>query len=186
MPLTEIKKETERRMQASVEALKAELKHMRTGRASIALLEGIMVEYYGTPTPLNQVANLSAPDATLLIASPWEPSVCPAIEKAIRTSDLGLNPMSDGKMVRIPVPAPTEERRKEIVKKAHAAAEHSKVEIRHHRHEGNDSIKKEAKKSSLSQDDEKRATDEVQKLTDRFIAEIDSILKTKEADILAR
>jgi len=184
--IAEIKKETERRMHASVEALKTELKHMRTGRASIALLEGIMVEYYGTPTPLNQVANLASPDATLLTATPWEKSLCPAIEKAIRTSDLGLNPSSDGTVVRIPVPAPTEERRKEIVKKAHAASEHSKVEIRHHRHEANDGIKKEAKKTSLSQDEEKRAIDDVQKLTDKFIAEVDHVLKTKEADILAR
>ena len=184
--IAEIKKETERRMHTSVEAFKTELKHMRTGRASIGILEGIMVEYYGTPTPLNQVANLASPDATLLTATPWEPSLCPAIERAIRTSDLGLNPMSDGKVVRIPVPAPTEERRKEIVKKAHAAAAHSKVVIRHHRHEANDHIKKEAKSSSLSQDEEKRAIDEIQKLTDRFVAEIDAITKTKEADILAR
>src|ERR1035437_2301129 len=120
MPLTEIKKETERRMHASLEALKTEFKHLRTGRASVGILEGILVEYYGTPTPLNQVANLSAPDATLLLASPWEPSLCPAIEKAIRSSDLGLNPSSDGRIIRIPVPSPTEERRKEIVKKEHA------------------------------------------------------------------
>ena len=138
MPLTEIKKETERRMHASMEALKTELKHLRTGRASVGILEGILVEYYGTMTPLNQVCNLSTPDATLILASPWEPSLCPVIEKAIRTSDLGLNPSSDGKVVRIPVPQPTEERRKEIVKKAHGFAEHAKVEIRHHRHEGND------------------------------------------------
>jgi ribosome recycling factor len=186
MPINEIKKETERRMHASVEALKTELKHMRTGRASVALLEGIMVEYYGTPTPLNQVANLAAPDATLLTATPWEPSLCPAIERAIRTSDLGLNPASDGKVVRIPVPAPTEERRKEIVKKAHQAAEQSKVEVRHHRHEANDHVKKEAKKISLSQDEEKRAIDDIQKLTDRFIAEVDQITKHKETEILAR
>jgi ribosome recycling factor len=191
MALADIKKEAERRMHASIEALRAELKHLRTGRASVALLEGIMVEYYGTPTPLNQVANLSAPDATLLIASPWEPSLCPAIEKAIRTSDLGLNPASDGKVVRIPVPAPTEERRKEIVKKAHHAAEQSKVEVRHHRHEANDHMKKEAakkdpKKPAISEDEQKRFVDEIQKLTDKTIAEIDAVLKTKEADILAR
>jgi ribosome recycling factor len=184
--VAEIKKEADRRMHASVDALKTELKHMRTGRASVGLLEGILVEYYGTPTPLNQVANLASPDATLLTATPWEKSLCPAIEKAIRTSDLGLNPMSDGTVVRIPVPAPTEERRKEIVKKAHAAAEHAKVEIRRHRHEANNDLKKEIKASSLSLDDEKRAIDEVQKMTDRFVAEIDSIIKTKETEILAR
>ncbi|MGA7992955.1 MAG: ribosome recycling factor [Thermoanaerobaculia bacterium] len=184
--IAEIRKETERRMHASLEALKHELKHLRTGRASVGLLDGILVEYYGTPTPLNQVANLSAPDATLLVASPWEPSLCPAIEKAIRTSDLGLNPSSDGRLVRIPVPQPTEERRKEIVKKAHGFAEHAKIEIRRHRHEANDAIKKEAKASSVSADDEKRALDDVQKLTDKSVAEADHILKTKEAEVLAR
>lgn len=186
MPLTEIKKEAERRMHVSIDALKTELKHLRTGRASVSLLEGILVEYYGTPTPLNQVANLSAPDATLLLAAPWEPSVCPAIEKAIRTSDLGLNPASDGKVVRIPVPQPTEERRKEIAKKAHALSEHAKVEMRHHRHDANEKIKKEAKSSTVSADDEKRALDEIQKLTDKFVAEVDSVLKAKEAEIMAR
>ncbi|MFI5182131.1 MAG: ribosome recycling factor [Thermoanaerobaculia bacterium] len=186
MPLTEIRKEAERRMHATIDALKTELKHLRTGRASIALLDGILVEYYGTPTPLNQVATLMAPDATLLMAQPYEPSLCPAIEKAIRKSDLGLNPASDGKVIRIPVPPPTEERRKEIVKKAHALAEHTRVEMRHHRHEANEKIKKEAKASAISADDEKRSLDEVQKLTDRSIAEIDSVLKAKESEILAR
>src|ERR1019366_349583 len=152
--IAEIKKETERHMHAALEALKTEFKHLRTSRASVGILEGILVEYYGTPTPLNQVANLSAPDATLLLASPWEPSLCSAIEKAIRTSDLGLNPSSDGKVVRIPVPQPTEERRKEIVKKAHGFAEQAK--------------------------------DEVQKMTDKNVAEVEHVLKTKEAEVLAR
>ncbi len=184
--VSEIKKDTERRMHTSMEALKSELKHLRTGRASVALLEGIMVEYYGTPTPLNQVANLSSPDATLLLAQPWEPALCPAIEKAIRTSDLGLNPASDGRIVRIPVPSPTEERRKEIVKKAHTLVEHTKVELRHHRHEANEKVKKEAKASTISADDEKRTLDEIQKLTDRFVTDVDVVLKTKETEILAR
>lgn len=184
--IAEIRKETERRMQASVEALKTELKHLRTGRASVGLLEGIQVEYYGTPTPLNQVANLAAPDATLLLVSPWEASLCPHIEKAIRTSDLGLNPSSDGKVVRVPVPQPTEERRKELAKKAHGLTEQAKVEVRHHRHEANDHIKKEAKASAVSQDDEKRAIDDIQKLTDRFTAEVEAILKHKESEIMAR
>lgn len=186
MPIAAIKNEAERRMHVSIDALKTELKHLRTGRASVSLLEGILVEYYGTPTPLNQVATLSAPDATLLLAAPWEPSLCPVIEKAIRTSDLGLNPASDGKIVRIPVPQPTEERRKEIAKKAHALVEHAKVEMRHHRHDANEKIKKEAKASGVSADDEKRSLDEVQKLTDKFVAEVESILKAKEAEIMAR
>ena len=186
MPLTEIRKEAERRMHTTVEALKTELKHLRTGRASVALLDGILVEYYGTPTPLNQVATLMAPDATLLVAQPFEPNLCPVIEKAVRKSDLGLNPASDGKVVRIPVPPPTEERRKEIVKKAHGLAEQARVEMRHHRHEANEKIKKQAKASGVSADDEKRSLDEIQRLTDRAIAEIDAVVKAKETEILAR
>ena len=186
MPLAEIRKETERRMVVSIDALKAELKHLRTGRASVALLDGVLVEYYGTPTPLNQVANLSTPDATLILIQPWEAQLCPVIEKAIRNSDLGLNPSSDGRVVRVPVPSPTEERRKEIVKKAHTLAEQSKVEVRHHRHEANDKIKKEGKASTISADEEKRALDEIQKLTDRYVAEVDAVVKAKETDILAR
>jgi ribosome recycling factor len=186
MPPNEIRKEADRRMHATIDALKTELKHLRTGRASIALLDGILVEYYGTPTPLNQVATLLAPDATLLMAQPYDPSLCPLIEKAIRKSDLGLNPSSDGKVIRIPVPQPTEERRKEIVKKAHVLAEQARVEMRHHRHDANEKIRKEGKASTISADDEKRALDEVQKLTDRWIAEIDAVLKAKETEILAR
>jgi ribosome recycling factor len=186
MPLAEIRKETERRMVVSIDALKAELKHLRTGRASVGLLEGVHVEYYGTATPLNQVANLSTPDATLILIQPWEAQLCPVIEKAIRNSDLGLNPSSDGRVVRVPVPSPTEERRKEIVKKAHTLAEQSKVEIRHHRHEANDKVKKEGKAATISADEEKRALDEIQKLTDRFVAEVDAVIKAKETDILAR
>ena len=186
MPLAEIRKETERRMVVSIDALKAELKHLRTGRASVSLLEGVHVEYYGTPTPLNQVANLSTPDATMILIQPWEAQLCPVIEKAIRNSDLGLNPSSDGRVVRVPVPSPTEERRREIVKKAHGLAEQAKVEIRHHRHEANDKVKKEGKAGTVSADDEKRSLDEIQKLTDRFVAEVDSVVKAKEADILAR
>ena len=186
MPLAEIRKETERRMVVSIDALKAELKHLRTGRASVALLEGVQVEYYGTPTPLNQVANLSTPDATLILIQPWEAQLCPLIEKAIRNSDLGLNPSSDGRVVRVPVPSPTEERRKEIVKKAHTLAEQAKVEIRHHRHEANDKVKKEGKAGTISADDEKRGLDEIQKMTDKFSAEVDAVVKAKEADILAR
>ncbi len=186
MPVAEIRKETERRMTVSIDALKAELKHLRTGRASVALLDGVLVEYYGTPTPLNQVANLSTPDATMILIQPWEAQLCPQIEKAIRNSDLGLNPSSDGRVVRVPVPSPTEERRKEIVKKAHTLAEQSKVEVRHHRHEANDKVKKEGKAGTISADEEKRTLDEIQKMTDKFSAEFDAVVKAKEADILAR
>ncbi len=186
MPTAEIKREAERRMRATIDALKTELKHIRTGRASVSLIENVLVEYYGTPTPLNQVANLSAPDATMLLVQPWEASLCPTIDKAIRSANLGLNPASDGKLIRIPVPQPTEERRKELVKKAHAVAEHARVEARHHRHEANDRTKKEAKASTISADEEKRTLDEIQKMTDRHIAEIDAVLKQKEGEILSR
>ncbi len=186
MPLTETKKEAERRMNTSLEAFRTELKHLRTGRASVALLDGILVEYYGTPTPLIQVATLAAPDATLLVAQPYEPGLCPLIEKAIRKSDLGLNPSSDGRVVRIPVPPPTEERRKEIARKAHALAEQARIEIRHHRHDANEKVRKDAKANAVSSDDEKRALEEVQKLTDRAISEVDTVLKAKETEILTR
>lgn len=184
--VAENRREAERRMNVSLDALRAELKRLRTGRASVALLEGVHVDYYGTPTPLNQVANLSAPDATLLLVAPWEHSLCPAIEKAIRTSDLGLNPASDGKVIRVPVPPPTEERRRELVKKAHVFAEAARVEIRHHRHDANDAIRKETKASAISVDEEKKVLDDVQKLTDRFVADVDSIVRVKETEILAR
>ncbi len=186
MPLTETKREAERRMSVSLDAFRTELKHLRTGRASVSLLDAILVEYYGTPTPLNQLATLTAPDATLLVAQPYEPSLCPLIEKAIRKSDLGLNPASDGRVVRIPVPPPTEERRKEIARKAHALAEQARIEIRHHRHDANEKVRKEAKANAVSSDDEKRALEEVQKLTDRAISEVDTVLKAKETEILAR
>lgn len=186
MTVQEIKKETERRIQATLEALRTELKHLRTGRASVGLLEGIQVEYYGQPTPLNQVANLSAPDATMLLVQPWEPSLCPVIEKAVRISDLGLNPASDGKVIRIPVPPPTEERRKELVKKANGFGEHARVEIRHHRHEANDKVKKESKAATISQDEEKRSLEDIQKMIDKAIHDVDAIIKAKETDIMAR
>ncbi|MCC6130096.1 MAG: ribosome recycling factor [Acidobacteria bacterium] len=186
LTVQEIKKETERRIQATLEALRTELKHLRTGRASVGLLEGIQVEYYGQPTPLNQVANLSAPDATMLLVQPWEPSLCPVIEKAVRISDLGLNPASDGKVIRIPVPPPTEERRKELVKKANGFGEHARVEIRHHRHEANDKVKKESKAATISQDEEKRSLEDIQKMIDKAIHDVDAIIKAKETDIMAR
>ena len=182
----EVEASVKTRMEKAVSDLQHALTSIRTGRANISILDSIRVDYYGTPTPLNQVANLAAPDATLLLATPWEPSLCPAIEKAIRNSDLGLNPSSDGRVVRIPVPAPTEERRKELAKKAHTASEQTKVEIRHHRHDANEKVKKEAKASTISLDDEKRSLDEIQKLTDKAVADVDAILKAKETEILAR
>ena len=186
MPLAEIRKETERRMVVSIDALKAELKHFGRAVPPSACSRESTSSTTARATPLNQVANLSTPDATLILIQPWEAQLCPVIEKAIRNSDLGLNPSSDGRVVRVPVPSPTEERRKEIVKKAHTLAEQSKVEIRHHRHEANDKIKKEGKAATISADEEKRALDEIQKLTDRYVAEVDAVVKAKETDILAR
>ena len=182
--MKEVFSEVENHMKHAVEHLHNELKHLRTGRASLGLLEGITVDYYGSPVPLNQVANLSVPDATMIVAQPYDPSQSSAIERAIMKSDLGLNPSSDGKIIRIPVPSLTEERRKEIVKKAHDLAEHAKNAVRQARRDGNDKLKKKEKDKEISQDDERRGLDEVQKLHDRYIGEITTGLQKKEQQIL--
>jgi ribosome recycling factor len=172
------------RMYHSLETLLRELQTMRTGRASVAMLDTIRVDYYGTPTPLNQVGNLSVPDPTLITLQPWDASLVPAIEKAIRASDLDLNPQNDGKLIRIPVPQLTEERRKNLVKVAHKHAEESRVAIRNVRRDTNEHFKKLLKDHELSEDDEKHALGEVQKLTDQHIDEIGAALKKKEAEIM--
>ena len=182
--MKEVFKEVEDHMKHALEHFHHELKHLRTGRASLALLEGITVDYYGSPVPLNQVANLSVADATLIVAQPFDPSQSSAIERAIMKSDIGLNPSSDGKIIRIPVPPLTEERRKEIVKKAHDLAEHAKNAVRQARREGNDKLKKKEKDKEISQDDERRGLDDVQKLHDRYIGEVTSVLQKKEQQIL--
>jgi ribosome recycling factor len=176
--------EIEAKMKKVVDHLHTELKTLRTGRASIAILEPVRVDYYGTPTPLNQVANLSVPDATMIVAQPWDPSTIPAIERAIRQADLGLNPASDGKIIRIPVPSLTEDRRKEIVKKAHDFAETSRNGVRQARREGNEMLKKLEKDKAISQDDERRGHDEMQKLHDHYIGLINKALETKEKDLM--
>ena len=182
--MKEVFKEVETQMKHALDHFHHELKHLRTGRASLALLEGITVDYYGSPVPLNQVANLSVADATLIVAQPYDPSQSSAIERAIMKSDLGLNPSSDGKTIRIPVPSLTEERRKEIVKKAHDLAEHAKNAVRQARREGNDKLKKKEKDKEISQDDERRGLDDVQKLHDRYIGEITTSLQKKEQQIM--
>ncbi|HKV10882.1 MAG TPA: ribosome recycling factor [Thermoanaerobaculia bacterium] len=182
--MKEVFKEVESHMKHAVDHFHHELKHLRTGRASLGLLEGVTVDYYGSPVPLNQVANLSVPDATMIVAQPYDPSQSSAIERAIMKSDLGLNPSSDGKIIRIPVPPLTEERRKEIVKKAHDLAEHAKNAVRQARRDGNDKLKKKEKDKEISQDDERRGLDEVQKLHDRYIGEISTGLQKKEQQIL--
>jgi ribosome recycling factor len=176
--------DAKQRMHASVETVRRELAGMRTGRASLAMLDGIRVDYYGTPTPLNQVGSLGTPDPTLITIQPWDPSLLPLIEKAIRTSDLDLNPQNDGKIVRVPVPPLTEERRKALVKHAHKHAEDGRVAIRNVRRDANDHLKKLLKDHELSEDDEKHAIAEVQKLTDQHVEQINEILTKKEAEIL--
>jgi ribosome recycling factor len=178
-------KDIEKRMLDAVEALKERLKTLRTGRANLGLLDGVRVAAYGAEVPLNQVANLSVPDPTLIVAAPWDPKMAVEIERAIRKSELGLNPQSDGKIVRVPIPSLTEDRRKDLAKKAHHMAEEARVEIRRFRHEGNDRLKKLFKDKQISEDDERRGLEESQKLTDKKIAEVDEILKNKEKEILA-
>jgi ribosome recycling factor len=182
--MKEVFKDVDQRMKQAVEHFHDELKHLRTGRASLSLLEGITVDYYGSQVPLNQVANLNVADATMIVAQPFDPKQSGAIEKAILRSDLGLNPSSDGRVIRIPVPALTEERRKEIVKKAHDQAEHARTAVRQVRRDGNDQLKKLEKDKEISQDDERRGLDEVQKLHDQYIAEIGSALQKKEQQIM--
>jgi len=178
-------KDIETEMAQAVEALKERFKTLRTGRANLAILDGIRVSAYGAEVPLNQVSNLSVPDPTLIVAQPWDPKMAVEIERAIRKSDLGLNPQSDGKVVRIPIPQLTEERRKDLAKKAHHMAEEARVEIRRYRHEGNDRLKKLFKDKKMSEDEERRGLEESQKLTDKKIGEVDELLKTKEKEILA-
>ena len=185
MPTKAMIDDARQRMHASVEAVQRDLTAMRTGRASVAMLDGIRVDYYGTPTPLNQVGNMSIPDATLITLQPWDTSLLGAIEKAIRSAGLDLNPQNDGKVIRIPVPSLTEDRRKLLVKNAHKQAEEGRVAIRNVRRDANDHLKKMLKDKAISEDDEKHATAEVQKLTDHSIEQINDLLKKKEADIMA-
>jgi len=177
-------KEVETHMKLALDHFHHELKHLRTGRATLSLLEGITVDYYGSQVPLNQVANLSVADASMIVAQPFDPKQSSAIERAIMKSDLGLNPASDGKVIRIPVPPLTEDRRKEIAKKAHDLAEHARTGVRQARREGNDKLKKMEKDKAISQDDERRGLEEVQKLHDRYIGEIATGLQKKEQQIL--
>jgi ribosome recycling factor len=177
--------DAKQRMHASLETIRRELAAMRTGRASLAMLDGVKVDYYGTPTPLNQVGNLAVPDPTLITIQPWDATLLPAIEKAIRASDLDLNPQNDGKIIRVPVPSLTEERRKNLVKHAHKHAEEGRVAVRNVRRDANEHLKKLLKDHKISEDEEKQAIAEVQKLTDQHIDEIGETLKKKEAEVMA-
>jgi len=184
MPIKQMIADAAKRMDATVETVRRELAAMRTGRASLSMLDGIKVDYYGTPTPLSQVGNLQTPDPTMITIQPWDSKLLVVIEKAIRGSDLDLNPQNDGKIIRIPIPSLTEERRKTLVKHAHKNAEDGRVAIRNVRRDVNEHLKKLLKSHEVSEDDEKHAMAEVQKLTDQHIERINDILKKKEAEIL--
>jgi ribosome recycling factor len=180
----EILQRTEQRMSSSVDDAKTRLGTVRTGRASLAILDGVRIDYYGTPTPLNQVAKLSIPDPTLIVAQPFDPTTLPLMEKAIMAADLGLNPSNDGKLIRIPIPPLTEERRKQLVKKVRAMGEESKTAVRQIRRDANDEVKSLEKESSLSEDDAHRFLDEIQKITDKHTGAIDELCKTKEQELM--
>ncbi|MFP5246730.1 MAG: ribosome recycling factor [Thermoanaerobaculia bacterium] len=185
MAINDVIRDVQHRMDSSIQSLHAHFKTLRTGRANAAMLDSVHVDYYGTPTPLAQAASIKVPEPALIVVEPWDKSMVAPIEKAIRNADLGLNPASDGKVIRVPVPALTEERRKELVKKAHGMAEESRTAIRQMRRDGNDKLKKLLKDRAISEDEEKRALDEIQKLTDKHIDEVASVLKHKEQDIMA-
>jgi len=172
-------------MNAALEALGREFATVRTGRASTSLLDAVRVDYYGTPTPIGQMASLSTPDARTLVIQPWEAGQIGAIEKAIQKSDLGLTPVNDGKLIRLAMPTPTEERRKQLVKTIAKMAEDARVAVRNVRRESNDKLKAAAKDKKASEDEERRAHDQVQKTTDRLIAKVDELLKKKEQEILS-
>ncbi len=180
----EVFKEAERKMQGVIAATKREFAAVRTGRATPSLLDRIQVEYYGTETPLNQLANISAPEARMLTIQPYDKSAVKAIEKAILTSDLGLTPNSDGNLIRIAIPSLTEERRKDLVRLVRKEAEEKRVAVRNVRREANEQLKKLAKDGELSEDEERRAQTEVQELTDKYVAEVDGLLEAKEAEIM--
>ncbi len=181
-------KEVETNAKARMDKVLGDLQHalagIRTGRASVSLLDPIKVDYYGTPTPLNQVATLHVPEPSLITLQPWDVSQIGAIEKAIRSSDLGLNPANDGKLIRVPIPALTEERRKDLVKHLHGVAEEHRVSLRNLRRDANESLKKLLKDKVISEDDDRRGHDEVQKMTDTYMQKLDQAAKAKEKEVL--
>jgi ribosome recycling factor len=183
--VSKVKTSTDQKMDKTVQALNADLHKVRTGRAHTGILDHLMVDYYGNPTPLNQVANVSVLDSRTLGVAPWEKTMVASVEKAIRDSDLGLNPATVGEVVRVPMPALTEERRKDLIKVVKREAESARVAVRNIRRDANHELKELVKAKAISEDDERRAQDEVQKMTDRHVAEIDTALAAKEADLMA-
>ncbi len=178
-------KETRPRMEGAVEDLRKKLATIRTGRAAVSLLDSVVVEYYGTPTPLNQMASVHAPEPNMLTVQPWDQTQLGAIEKAIRAADLGLNPSNDGKLVRVPVPPLTEERRRQLAKQVHEVAEEHRTAIRNVRRDANDRLKRMLKDKLISEDAERDALEEIQKLTNNYIAKVDELAKSKEHEILS-
>ena len=183
--IDDVKKSADQKMHRSIETLKADLAKVRTGRAHTGLLDHIHVDYYGTSMPLAQVANVTLTDARTIGVQPWEKKMIPVVEKAIRDADLGLNPATSGDVIRVPMPPLTEERRRELIKLVHKEAEAAKVAVRNVRRDANEHLKKLLKDKQCSEDDERRAHEELQKLTDRFCADVDRLLQAKEADLLA-
>ncbi len=178
-------KEAEARMQKGIESFKHELSRIRTGRAHPSLLEHIRLDYYGTETPLTQVANITVSDARTLTVTPWEKRMIPAIEKAIISGDLGLNPATSGEIIRIPLPPLNEERRKELIKVVRAEAENARISIRNARRDANGALKEDLKNNSITEDEEHRLMADIQKLTDRFVSEVDKMLTAKETELMA-
>lgn len=183
--MKEVQNKLQQQMDKTIEALKYEFSTIRAGRANAQMLDKIRVDYYGTPTPINQVGSISVPEPRTLMINPWDKSAMKEIEKAIRNSDLGFNPTNDGEVIRISVPALTEERRKELCKQAKKAAEEFKVRLRNERRDANDRLKKLEKDGEMTEDELKKAQDNVQKVTDKYVKEIDTLLDAKEKDIMA-
>lgn len=183
--ISEIRKDTEQRMRKSLDALKADLGKIRTGRAHTGLLDHVMVDYYGSPTLVTQVANVTLIDARTIGVQPWEKNMIGKVERAIRDADLGLNPSTNGEMIRVPMPMLTEERRRDLIKVVKAEGEDAKIAVRNIRRDANNSLKGLLKDKEISEDDERRVQDEIQKLTDRFVSEIDQSLAAKEVDLMA-
>lgn len=184
MTVADVKKNAEQKMHKSIDTLKADLGKVRTGRAHTGILDHVQVDYYGSPTQISQVANVTLIDARTIGVQPWEKKMVAVIEKAIRESDLGLNPSTQGELIRVPTPALTEERRREIVKLVKGEGEDAKIAIRNIRRDANEALKKLLKDKECSEDDERRAQDEVQKLTDKFVAEVDKLIADKEKELL--
>lgn len=184
MTVADVRKSTEERMKKTIESLKTDLQKVRTGRAHTGILDHIQVDYYGSLVPISQVANLQLADARTITVQPWEKNMVNAVEKAIRDSDLGLNPSAMGETIRVPMPALTEERRKELTKFIKGEGEQAKVAIRNLRRDANEAFKRLVKDKTISEDDERRGSDDIQKLTDKFVAEVDQVVQVKEAEIM--